>query len=100
MDYDLSPDIDTLAPKGNPIRNLIAATLSRAILDRDSTEIEVAKKACKWIREVSATPDDPIPWTFHWCCVQLEINPYELRSALKKNLVNVDKLRHKIVLSL
>lgn len=71
-----------------PERNLIADVLYRAIRDILNTEYENTKNhrnAKTWMRIGFPVDvhDRHVPFTFYWCCLQLDLDPVVLRDIIE-----------------
>jgi hypothetical protein len=75
-----------------PERSLVAALLSRAIEDAQGASMvtkQHRREARKWINE--DTPNRV--FTFSWCCIILDLEPFEIRQRLKANKYKLEAVR-------
>lgn len=64
-----------------PERELLVATLDRAVLDYYGTNSEISSEASEWIFSDEIADEDEI-FSFRWICDHLSIEPNEVRERI------------------
>jgi hypothetical protein len=74
-------------PASTPYIRLLIATIHRAILDADPITKErrcYRKDALHWLSK--RNPVNPEPFSFHWICLILELDPDKVVTTVKKRM--------------
>jgi hypothetical protein len=86
---NLSDILTSFPPATTPYIRLLVAVIHRAILDLDPHSKERERRnhrinAESWLS--TRNPINPEPFSFHWICIALQLDPDKLVTNVKKRM--------------